>query len=54
VNSLLTHGVSIRDVWRYRVAYRLSFIDGKVAPRSYGVAHGMDQPLWKYVGLHVL
>lgn len=54
VNSLLTHGVSIRGVWRYRVAYRLSFIDGKVAPRSYGVAHGMDKPLWKYVDLHVL
>jgi carboxylesterase type B len=49
VNSLLTHGVSIRDVWRYRVSYRLSFIDEKVAPRSYGVAHGMDKPFSKYV-----
>ncbi len=48
-NSLITHGVSIRDVWRYRVSYRLSFIDEKVAPRSYGVAHGMDKPFSKYV-----
>jgi carboxylesterase type B len=54
VDSLLAHGVSIRDVWRYRVAYRLSFIGDKVAPRSYGVAHGMDKPFWKYVDLHVL
>jgi carboxylesterase type B len=49
VNSLFAYGVSIRDVWRYRISYRLSFIDEKVAPRTYGVAHGMDKPFWKYV-----
>ncbi|KAE9370532.1 alpha/beta-hydrolase [Stipitochalara longipes BDJ] len=52
VNSLVTHGVSIRDIWRYQVAYRLSFIDEKVAPPSYGVAHGMDKPFWNFAILH--
>ncbi|KAN0106329.1 alpha/beta-hydrolase [Hyaloscypha variabilis] len=51
-NSLIAHGGSIRDVWRYQVAYRLSFIDEKVAPRSYGVAHGMDKPFWNFAILH--
>lgn len=47
--SLVENGVSIRDVWRYRIAYRLSFIDETVAPKTFGVAHAMDKPFWKYV-----
>jgi carboxylesterase type B len=47
VDSLYTHGVSVRDIWRYRISYRLSFITEKVAPISFGVAHAMDKPFWK-------
>jgi carboxylesterase type B len=47
INSLSTHGVALRDIWRYRIAYRLSFITEKVAPLSFGVAHAMDKPFWK-------
>lgn len=46
-NSLFKHGVAIDDIWRYQIAYRLSFINEKVAPLSFGVAHAMDKPLWK-------
>jgi carboxylesterase type B len=46
-NSLLEHGVRLEDIWRYRVAYRLSFINEKIAPKSFGVAHAMDKPFWK-------
>jgi carboxylesterase type B len=44
---LLEHGVRLEDIWRYRVAYRLSFINEKIAPKSFGVAHAMDKPFWK-------
>lgn len=46
-NSLFEHGVSVEDIWRYRISYRLSFITEKVAPKSFGVAHAMDKPIWK-------
>lgn len=49
VNSLLAHGVSIQDVWRYRISYRMSFITEKVAPASFGVTHAMDRPIFRYV-----
>ncbi|KAJ2980572.1 hypothetical protein NQ176_g2559 [Zarea fungicola] len=47
VDNLTEHGVDIKDIWRYLVAYRLSFITDKVAPASFGVTHSMDKPLWK-------
>jgi carboxylesterase type B len=47
VNSLYSYGVDIKDIWRYRISYRLSFITDKVAPASFGVAHAMDKPFWK-------
>lgn len=47
VNCLEKNGISVQDIWRYRIAYRLSFITDKVAPRSFGVAHAMDKPFWK-------
>lgn len=47
VKNLIDHGVAVKDVWRYLIAYRLSFIDEKVAPREFGVAHAMDKPFWK-------
>ncbi|OIW34821.1 alpha/beta-hydrolase [Coniochaeta ligniaria NRRL 30616] len=47
-HNLVANGVSIRDVWRYQIAYRLSFIDEKVAPVSFGVAHAMDKPFWNF------
>ncbi|KAH8204512.1 hypothetical protein TruAng_001286 [Truncatella angustata] len=47
VQHLFTHGVPISDIWRYRVAKRLSFITEKVAPASFGVSHAMDKPWWK-------
>ena len=46
-DSLYQHGVSVDDIWRYRISYRLSFLDGKVAPWSWGVTHAMDKPIWK-------
>lgn len=49
VNNLLEHGVRIHDIWRYVIAYRLSFITEKVAPASFGVSHAMDKPFWKSV-----
>ena len=52
VNSLLSHGINIKDVWRYRVAYRLSFIDESIAPIDFGVAHSMDKPFWNYSIIH--
>jgi carboxylesterase type B len=48
-DTLFGHGVGVEDIWRYRIAYRLSFITEKVAPKSFGVAHAMDKPIWKYV-----
>ncbi|PYH40179.1 alpha/beta-hydrolase [Aspergillus saccharolyticus JOP 1030-1] len=47
VKNLLDHGVGINDVWRYLIAYRLSFITDQVAPASFGVSHAMDRPIWK-------
>ncbi|PYH91573.1 alpha/beta-hydrolase [Aspergillus ellipticus CBS 707.79] len=52
VNSLHTHGVDLSDIWRYRIAYRLSFITDKVAPRAFGVSHAMDKPFWNYSIMH--
>lgn len=49
VNNLTQHGIEIHNVWRYTIAYRLSFITEKVAPRSFGVSHLMDKPFWKLV-----
>jgi carboxylesterase type B len=45
--ALSSNGVNIRDIWRYQIRYRLSFIGEDVAPRSFGVAHAMDKPIWK-------
>lgn len=47
VNSLHSHGVPLKDILRYQIAYRLSFITEKSAPISFGVAHAMDKPFWK-------
>ncbi|KAL2807651.1 alpha/beta-hydrolase [Aspergillus granulosus] len=47
VNNLLENGVDIQCIWRYIIAYRLSFITEKVAPSSFGVSHAMDRPFWK-------
>lgn len=49
VNNLLENGVEVHDIWRYIIAYRLSFITEKVAPASFGVSHAMDRPFWKLV-----
>ncbi|EFY87054.1 hypothetical protein MAC_06952 [Metarhizium acridum CQMa 102] len=48
VDALSRHGLTTRDIWRYRIDYRLSFIDETVAPMEYGVSHAMDGPLWNY------
>ncbi|KAK7227901.1 hypothetical protein V2G26_000071 [Clonostachys chloroleuca] len=48
VKHLVANGVDLRDVWRYQIAYRLSFIDETVAPMSFGVAHAMDKPFWNF------
>ena len=47
VNSLIEHGVDIKDIWRYQIAHRMSFIDEKSAPMDWGVTHAMDRPIWK-------
>lgn len=47
VDALDRHGVTTKDIWRYRVDYRLGFIDESIAPADYGVSHAMDGPLWK-------
>ncbi|KAL4921722.1 Alpha/Beta hydrolase protein [Aspergillus aurantiobrunneus] len=52
VNNLLENGVDVRDIWRYVIAYRLSFITEKVAPASFGVSHAMDRPFWNYSIMH--
>lgn len=41
-NSLFKHGVDINYIWRYQIAYHLSFIDDNVAPLPFGVAIAMD------------
>ncbi|RAL14676.1 carboxylesterase [Aspergillus homomorphus CBS 101889] len=52
IKNLLEHGVDIQDVWRYLIAYRLSFITDNVAPASFGVSHAMDRPIWNYSIMH--
>ncbi|RDW60489.1 Carboxylic ester hydrolase [Aspergillus mulundensis] len=52
VNNLIENGVGIRDIWRYIIAYRLSFITDKVAPASFGVSHAMDRPFHNYSLMH--
>lgn len=47
VKALVDNGVDLQDVWRYHIAYRLSFINEEVAPASFGVAHATDRPIWK-------
>lgn len=47
VRALLEGGVPLDRVWRYHIAYRLSFITDKVAPIDFGVAHATDRPIWK-------
>lgn len=47
VRTLAENGVPLERIWRYHIAYRMSFITEKVAPKSYGVAHAMDRPIWK-------
>lgn len=49
VKGLVSNGVPLERIWRYKIAYRLSFITEDVAPISFGVAHAMDRPIWKYV-----
>lgn len=49
VKQLAKRGVDVKDVWRYQIAYRMSFITETVAPGWFGVAHAMDRPIWKYV-----
>ncbi|KAJ4191883.1 hypothetical protein NW767_010790 [Fusarium falciforme] len=48
VDNLHKHGVSVSDIWRYQIGYRLSFIPEKLAPLSYGVTHAMDKSYWNY------
>lgn len=52
IKSLVDNGVSRDRIWRYQIAYRLSFITEKVAPKSFGVAHAMDKPFWNYSIMH--
>jgi carboxylesterase type B len=52
VHHLARNGVSVRDLWRFQVAYRLSFIDETVAPARFGVAHAMDKPFWNFSICH--
>lgn len=47
VQGLISNGVPIENIWRYQIAYRLSFITEEYAPKSFGVAHAMDRPIWK-------
>ncbi|KAJ5662676.1 alpha/beta-hydrolase, partial [Penicillium macrosclerotiorum] len=48
IHWLHSQGVPHADIWRYRIAYRLSFITDKVAPWSFGVSHAMDTPFWNF------
>ncbi|KAH7410565.1 Alpha/Beta hydrolase protein, partial [Cadophora sp. MPI-SDFR-AT-0126] len=52
VDSMIKHGVDIKDIWRYQIAYRMSFIDEKTAPMDWGVTHAMDRPIWNFSILH--
>ncbi|KAL4792477.1 Alpha/Beta hydrolase protein [Aspergillus venezuelensis] len=48
IHDLVANGIDIADIWRYQIAYRLSFIDESVAPMEFGVAHAMDKPFWNF------
>ncbi|KAL4933763.1 Alpha/Beta hydrolase protein [Aspergillus undulatus] len=48
VHNLVRNGVDVADIWRYQIAYRLSFIDESVAPLEFGIAHAMDKPSWNF------
>ncbi|GLA30700.1 hypothetical protein AnigIFM63326_009134 [Aspergillus niger] len=52
IHCLATHGVPLTRIWRYQIAYRLSFITERVAPLSFGIAHAMDKPFWNYSIMH--
>ncbi|EOO00499.1 putative carboxylesterase-lipase family protein [Phaeoacremonium minimum UCRPA7] len=52
VKTLIDHGTPLDKIWRYQIAYRLSFITEKIAPKSFGVAHAMDKPFWNFSILH--
>lgn len=52
MDTLVKHGVGIEDIWRYRIAYRLSFITEKIAPNPFGVSHAMDRPFWNFSIMH--
>ncbi|KAM5356916.1 hypothetical protein ACJ41O_003562 [Fusarium nematophilum] len=52
VNSLVQNGVEMSSIWRYMIAYRLSFITEEMAPASFGVTHAMDRPIWNYSIMH--
>ncbi|KAF5581277.1 triacylglycerol lipase II precursor [Fusarium pseudocircinatum] len=52
MDNLVRNGVDIKNVWRYLIAYRLSFITNEVAPASFGVSHAMDRPIWNYSITH--
>lgn len=47
VKGLVSNGVPLERIWRYKIAYRLSFITEDIAPISYGVSHATDKPIWK-------
>ncbi|KAF4470369.1 triacylglycerol lipase II precursor [Fusarium albosuccineum] len=52
VDNLIRNGVEVANVWRYLIAYPLSFITEQVAPASFGVSHAMDRPIWNYSITH--
>ncbi|KAJ5979556.1 hypothetical protein N7481_006854 [Penicillium waksmanii] len=52
VKVLVDNGVDMAHIWRYLIAYRLSFITEEVAPASFGVTHAMDRPIWNYSITH--
>ncbi|KAH6869785.1 Alpha/Beta hydrolase protein [Thelonectria olida] len=52
VEDLHRFGVPMTSIWRYRIGYRLSFIDEAVAPMSYGVTHSMDKSFWNFSITH--
>ncbi|CAI7647631.1 unnamed protein product [Penicillium viridicatum] len=52
VKTLADNGVDMGNIWRYMIAYRLSFITEQIAPASFGVTHAMDRPIWNYSLTH--
>ncbi|CZS96944.1 related to acetylcholinesterase precursor [Rhynchosporium graminicola] len=49
---IVSEGVRVQDVWRYQIAYRMSFIDENVAAWDWGVTHAMDRPVWNFSIMH--